>query len=262
MNAKKWGAVIAVIVLAIGAAIYYFNQTPQPAPAESPPPPVAAEEVAPPPPDYPVPAPPPDAPALPALAESDQGIGAALAALVGNKPFENYLIPEMLIRRIVVTIDNLPRDQVALKLRPFKPAPPPLLVTRFDGRILLSPKNAERYAPQVAFFTSIDADKLAELYFHWYPLFERAYVDLGYPGKSFNNRLVAVIDNLLSTPVPPEEIVLVQPAVMYQFADPQLERLSIGQKMILRLSPAQRAGVLNQLRALRTAIVNQAPAAE
>ena len=38
------------------------------------------------------------------------------------------------------------------------------------------------------------------LYVRLYPLFQRAYEELGYPGQYFNDRVVEVIDSLLATP--------------------------------------------------------------
>ena len=79
--------------------------------------------------------------------------------------------------------------------------------------------------------------------------FQRAYEDLGYPGRYFNDRLVDVIDELLATPTAgaTPEVVLTEvkgpvaparPWVRYEFADPRFESLTAGQKMLLRTGPA------------------------
>jgi hypothetical protein len=60
-----------------------------------------------------------------------------------------------------------------------------------------------------------------------YPLFQQAYVELGYPRGYFNDRLVSVMDHLLAAgPKPP--IDLSQPKIMFD-RDPDLEQLSAGQ---------------------------------
>jgi len=74
-------------------------------------------------------------------------------------------------------------------------------------------------------------------YRRFYPLFQEAFAQLGYPDGYFNDRVVAVIDHLLETPEPVEPIRLVQPHVLYQFADPDLEALSSGQKLLIRMGP-------------------------
>jgi len=61
------------------------------------------------------------------------------------------------------------------------------------------------------------------VYLRFYPLFQQAYQDLGYPNGYFNDRLVKVIDVLLATPQIAGPIELVRPKVMYAFADPTLE---------------------------------------
>ncbi|OJW90460.1 DUF3014 domain-containing protein [Alicycliphilus denitrificans] len=63
-----------------------------------------------------------------------------------------------------------------------------------------------------------------------------------------NGRIVAVLDHLLAAPAPqgPLAVQLTQvrgevpstrPWVRYEFADPQLEALSSGQKMLVRMGP-------------------------
>ena len=47
---------------------------------------------------------------------------------------------------------------------------------------------------------SIDSAKLVALYVRFYPLFQQAYAELGYPSRYFNDRLFEVIDHLLATP--------------------------------------------------------------
>lgn len=268
MDEKRWAALLTAIVLGAAGTWYYLNHVAVPPPlAEAPPPaletapePVPEPVPAPPPPDYPLPPPTADAPALPKLADSDGAVRDALSSLLGGGSFAAFMVPTQLIQHIVVTIDNLPRKRVALSLRPIKRTPPPFLIREDSGHIYLDPANAERYAAQVALFDAVSAEKLVALYVRWYPLFQRAYVELGYPERSFNNRLVEVLDHLLATPEAPAEIELTQPKVVYEFADPTLEALSAGQKTLLRLSPVQRADVIKQLRAIRAAVIAQVPA--
>ena len=68
-----------------------------------------------------------------------------------------------------------------------------------------------------------------------------AFDDLGYKDAYFNDHLIALIDHLLATPDVAAPIVLVQPNVMYLYADPQLEALSPGQKTLIRMGPANEA---------------------
>ncbi len=66
--------------------------------------------------------------------------------------------------------------------------------------------NFTRYKPMVAVIGKLDMRQLAALYVHYYPLFQQAYQELGYPNGYFNDRLVQVIDNLLAAPQPKEPL--------------------------------------------------------
>ena len=82
-----------------------------------------------------------------------------------------------------------------------------------------------------------DPDALVDLYRRYYPRLQAAYVDLGYPDGYFNDRVIEVIDHLLETPDSTAPASLVRPHVLYEFADPELEALSAGQKLLIRMGP-------------------------
>jgi hypothetical protein len=89
----------------------------------------------------------------------------------------------------------------------------------------------------------VDTQKLVQAYVRYYPLFQKAYQELGYPNGYFNDRLVEVIDHLLAAPDVPAPIALAQPKVLYEFADPALESRSAGQKILMRMGPVNEARV-------------------
>jgi hypothetical protein len=106
---------------------------------------------------------------------------------------------------------------------------------------------------------TIDATQLAHVYLHYYPLFQKAYEDLGYPSGYFNDRLVQVIDLLLATPQVTGPIDLVRPNVMYVFADAGLEARPAGQKILIRMGPENAAVVMAKLKEFRAVIAAAAP---
>src|SRR5262249_2296920 len=59
--------------------------------------------------------------ALPALNDSDPVVRDSLVGVFGRTPIEQFLVPQSIVRHIVVTVDNLPRRKVAVELRPVKP---------------------------------------------------------------------------------------------------------------------------------------------
>ncbi len=262
-NKAIWWSAAAVVVVIVGIAAYYRYQASsgQPEKVEQKPP-------APPPVtnadnggiQHPIPGNGGDASALPPLNQSDQVLHDSLAGLLGAKSVEQFLVPENIVRHIVVTVDNLPRKKVAVDLRPIKPTPGNTIVANQGDMSTMSAANYARYASFVHLVESTDPKTLATVYFRLYPLFQQAYEDLGYPGKFFNDRLVEVIDHLLAAPEPQGPIELVQPKVFYQFADPRLEDLSAGQKLMVRMGPANERVLKGKLRDFRTELIQSAPA--
>jgi hypothetical protein len=139
-------------------------------------------------------------------------------------------------------------------MRPVKATPGEAIAVTRGESITLSPENAARYAPVMKLIQTTDPKQLGELYIRFYPLFQQSYEDLGYPGLYFNDRLVEVIDHLLKTPAVRGPVALKQGRVFYEFADPDLESRSAGQKLLLRMGSENAEVVKNKLRELRTVI--------
>lgn len=169
-----------------------------------------------------------------------------LVGLLGRKALLSLLNVNDFVRRTVATVDNLAREHAASRLWPVEPTPSRFLVVEHRDGTYLADGNADRYRPFVRFVTSIDTAKAATLYVRLYPLFLQAYEELGYPGKSFNDRLVKVIDQLLETPELTGQVKLTltqvqgpipstRPWVRYEFADASLEARPAGQKILLRM---------------------------
>lgn len=188
---------------------------------------------------------------LPALDASDADAVASLLALAGEGGLDGLLQREQVIRRIVATVDALPRQSVASEILPVRAPKGAFLVERTDGSITLSPRNAERYAPYLKVLQGVDPKALVAWYVHHYPLFQQAYRDLGYPKGYFNDRLISAIDDMLAAPAPAAPVQLLQPKVFYRYADADLEARSAGQKLLMRLGPADEAQVKSKLRVLR-----------
>jgi hypothetical protein len=192
---------------------------------------------------------------LPPLKESDPAMIEAFSRLLGSEALRRFFDLEEVARRIVATVDNLPRESYATRLNPVKPMGGALRVSGSDETLAIAPANAARYAPFVRLAESVDAATAVALYTRFYPLFQQAYVDLGYPNGYFNDRLVAVIDHLLETPEVAGPIRLTVPHVLYEFADPRLEERSAGQKALLRMGPENAAKLKARLREVRAALV-------
>ena len=188
---------------------------------------------------------------LPTLDESESLARDALVDLLGSESVARLFSTKDLIRHIVVTVDNLPRKTVAVRLNPVKPAGGEFKVAGDDAQRTIAPDNAARYAPYVKLAEQVDTKKLVYAYGRLYPLFQKAYEDLGYPKSFFNDRLIAVIDHLVATPEVTGPIAVVAPHVQYQFADPDLEAQSAGRKFLMRVGPENAAAIKSKLREIR-----------
>jgi hypothetical protein len=250
----------AVILGGLGAWYYFSHRTPPP-----PPQPAIAQPVAPAPApgdtvEHPLPAASvggPQAP-LPALPDSDKVVGDALGDAVGAAAVAQYLVPESVVRHLVVTIDNLSRQKVAVDKRPIVATTGIFMVNGDELHATLDAQNFQRYQPAVEVIRKADMQRVAAVYLRFYPLFQQAYQDLGYPTGYFNDRLVKVIDELLATPQVTGPVDLVRPNVMYLFADPTLESRPAGQKLLIRMGPDNAATIKAKLTELR-AIITAAP---
>ena len=237
----------AVVLLAIAAGVWYWQKR-QAAEPEAP---VAAAPAA---------AEPKIKNPIVAPDDIDPNLSAAeqLATLIGTPRFEAMFVPEELVRKLVATTDALARQDVAARMNPAKPPTGEFVTAGSGEEVVLGAANFARYAPWVELVDSLDADTTVMVYRNLYPQLQKAYEDLGNPDGYFNDRVVEVIDHLLSAPAAPATIALVQPNVFYEFADPALEAESAGRKLLLRMGPGNAARVKAKLKEIRDRIATQA----
>jgi hypothetical protein len=261
-GAFTW-VLVAVMLGCIAAVIvFWLKQEPAPPPATrpaQPPPPVAAApepEIR-----HPIAEaqggaePYKDAKPLPALAVSDAAMQNILADLLGAATFDKIFYPDQIVHRFVATIDNLPRKNVPARYMPVKPAQGPLITAAREGSMSIGADNAARYAPYVRIAEAIDTRKLVATYVYFYPLMQEDYRNLGYPTGYFNDRLIEAIDDMLAAPETPPTAALVQPKVLYQYADPDFEARSAGQKIMMRMGGENAAKVKAKLQDIRRELV-------
>jgi hypothetical protein len=221
---------------------------------------------------HPIEQPPVTAEAPPPLTldTADPVITKALTNLLNAKTVATMLRTDDFVRRAVATVDGLGRAHAAPRLWPVNTTPGRFTVQREGDQEIIAPANAARYGPFVAFVDATNLAGAAALYKSQYPLFQAAYRELGYPSGHFNDRLVEVIDLMLATPEPSGslalrltevkgEIASTQPWLRYEFADPKLEALPAGQKLLLRMGSENAQRIKARLRAFRAAITARPP---
>jgi hypothetical protein len=255
--------VLAAAVLLAGAALWWQQRGTVPI---APPPITSAAPVRS---EAPAPAPavelPPPAPTSPLSAAE---VPRALSDLLGDGA--RLVVTDGFARRFVATVDSLGRDHAPVLAWPVLPTAGRFTVDEAGGTSVPSAANAARYEPFVHVAESVDAAQAARFYRRIYPLLAAAYRELGFPRGEFHTRLIAVIDLLLATPQPAQapavqlldvkgSVPSLRPWVRYEFADPQLQSLAAGQKILLRVGPANERRLKAKLAQLRTALTAREP---
>ncbi|MEJ8837230.1 DUF3014 domain-containing protein [Ramlibacter sp. AN1133] len=260
---------LAGLVIA-GVVVAWIWRSQRPEPRESPVP--AAVTAAP-----AAPASAPAAPAVPTvryplpqageLPLASEDIPAALADLLGAKAVTAFLQTDGFARRAVATIDSLGREHSPVAAWPVLPTGGRFTVEeRPDGPVIAA-DNASRYTPFVLLVGTLDVERAAKMYRRMYPLLQQAYRELGFGDRYFNDRVIEVIDLLLATPEPAEAprlqltqvkgpIPSTRPWVRYEFADPGLQGLAAGQKILVRVGPVNERRLKAKLAELRERIVS------
>jgi len=272
-TSRTGAAIVAVgLLVFIGLVAGAYRMWWLPAPAA--PVPVAAPAEAAPAPAVvasgpPAPLHPIDSPPAPADAPVDAqaALRSGLAALLGEKAVLSLLQTDGFANRVVATVDNLGRSHAAPRLWPVVPAAGRFSVVEQAGATVAAPGNAARYEAVVALLAGADMRRAADLYKAHYPQFQAAYRALGFPSGHFNDRMVEVIDTVLDTPEPASAPALRltevkgplqadRPWVRYEYADPSLQALPAGSRILLRMSPSQAAQVKARLREFRAQVAS------
>lgn len=200
------------------------------------------------------------------------GIVPALTQLLGRNAVDTLLQTGDFPRRLVATVDNLGREHAPAAMWPVAPTPGRFAVEQRGDTTVIAAGNAARYAPLVLLAEQVDAKDAVALYRRMYPLLQQAYRDLGFGQRYLNDRVVEVIDLLLATPEPaePPRLQLMEvkgpipsqrPWVRYEYQDPALERLSSGQKILVRVGLANERKLKHKLAELRAQLVQPQPPA-
>jgi hypothetical protein len=202
------------------------------------------------------------------LGESDPVVRESMSALVGEAEVIQNVVTENVIAKLVATIDALTSRQLSPNHLPVMPPGGVLEVTEDTSssqpmktaqgdtirEYILDPVNERRYSHYVEVLESIDTQDLIAQLQEYQPLLEDAFRDLGYPDTSFGTRLQEVIGHLLQTPIPDEPVRLIKPEAYYLFADPELEALSAGQKLMIRMGRGNAQRVRSKLADIKTAL--------
>lgn len=193
-----------------------------------------------------------------------------LTELFGRKSALGMFQLDDFARRVVATVDSLGRSHVPSRLWPVIPAEGRFLTEKQRDTEVISADNGLRYTPYVLLIETVDLRQVVAAYVKLYPQFQRAYEELGYPRRYFNDRVVEVLDQLIATPdiavAPKVHLPAIngpvqpqRPWVLYEFEDPALQSLSSGQRILLRTGPVNERRLKAKLAELRRLLATGAP---
>lgn len=173
---------------------------------------------------------------LPILNDSDQLVRDGVRSLSQHVGLAKWLMPDELIRKFVVLVDNVANGSIPRNHVPFLAPESGFKVQQVTEDLYqLDSESFSRYDPVTEIFVSFDSQRAVELYVLLRPLFQEAFSDLGYEREKFDDVIFVAIGRLLETPTVSPPIDLVRPVVMYEFADDKLESLSAVQKQLVRM---------------------------
>jgi hypothetical protein len=266
MDAYKkfvWGGTVGAALLIIPFLVYFFfiKTSPEPQAPQEPVQEIVQKEV-------------PDAPIAEGALDSDKDLTAELPFETdlqlnasdepvrellrdsSNHPeFLRWLKSSGLIRRGVAIIDNIANGySPVVHFQPILKKPTGgFSVIDQEEKIILDPKSFKRYNFLTGVLTSVKSEMLVYHYRQLLPLLEKAYGELGFPGKTFRHTLAQAVDVLLEIePLIPEgPIQLEEKVAVYAYADPQLEQLNDAQKHLLRMGPQNARLILDKLKEIK-----------
>ncbi|MPY87380.1 MAG: DUF3014 domain-containing protein [Luteitalea sp.] len=251
------GAVVLLLVL-IGAAYYLYKTRPW-SRAETPPvetsAPVETLPPAPEPTSLGQPAEPVDVPPLTDSSALDALVRRLVGPLSSQPQLAALLTTDDLVRRFVVSIDNIARGVApANQVRAVAPKGD-FAVETSGQQMVVDPRSYDRYNGLATTVASLDADALARLYSTLKPRFDEAYRELGNPTGDFDVAIEQALVRMLDTPDVTGPMAVRQgKGVNYIFADENIEALPSAQKQLIRMGPRNRTMVEQKLRELARAL--------
>ena len=189
---------------------------------------------------------------LPTLNESDAFVRERLPAAVP----EPWQAREDLLRRAAVVLENASRGEIPKRQLSFL-APDgnyPVRAVEVPGaerpRFFVDPAGFERYDRYLDMLEALPPEEMALLLRDVAPLLGEALAELG-TDITVSGSILEAVDQMLAVPVLRGEVELVQPKVLFEYADPALEGLTELQKQVLRMGPDNVERLQAYLRTMR-----------
>lgn len=187
---------------------------------------------------------------LPSLADSDAFVRAQVAALSSHPSLAAWLESRGLVRTFATAVLNVADGRSPAALVPFVAPKRKFAALAKGGALVADPRAFAAYNDLTEAVASLDTAGAARVYRTLLPLLSAAYKELGYPDGDFSRTTERALSHLLQTPVPAGDIALKKDGLVFRYADPKLEELSLAQKQLLRTGPVNARRLQEKLRAL------------
>ena len=261
MDMRHWIAIVAIILAMIAGIMFFSGPDEAPEPRPIPVMPEPRPEPAPPPPrpepepivevPEPEPEPEPEPVELPPLNESDRFVREQAEVLTEDGSIERVLATDELLRKFVVVVENLAEGNVSRDPVMFLAPRENFTVVRRNDTPYLNPQSYRRYDRLAGVVAALEPSQAVAFLRLTEPLMQEAYGELGLQDVDVKDRLRRAIDLLIDTPVVSGQVELRQPAVMFEFADEEIEALLPAQKQLIRMGPENQRRIQAKLREIR-----------
>lgn len=166
-----------------------------------------------------------------------------------------WLVPQEQVRKWVLAVDLMAEGEYPTRHAPWSYPMPIFKVkevssTADQERYMASAKNSQRLNGLVDAMQAIPPRMLGKIYRAWLPLFEQAYGELGKQG-TFAERVDLAVENLMAVDPVPQDALLKQPHVLYEYVDANLEKRSALEKAVWRSGEDNRQKLQAYLKELK-----------
>jgi hypothetical protein len=188
---------------------------------------------------------------LPALNDSDAFVLSRLAGMEMGASLMRMLAPEDLVRKFVVFVTSVADGELPQMQYPLRRLETDFVVQDIDTNLYeMAAATHTRFTPMIDTLVALDAQQGVTIYRALRPLFQEAYLEIGYQG-SFDAVVMRAIDQVMNAPLESGPFQLIKPSVMFLYAEGRIEDMSPVQKQLLRLGPENTAKLQAVLPAYR-----------
>lgn len=171
-----------------------------------------------------------------------------LAAGWSADPIVARWLNVMSLRHLVAAAQLMAEGENVKPAVPFISIPGQFAVREEGDRLFIAQASYARYDVLMRVVGSIDAAAAGDAYVKLQPFIESAFAEIGRPGTAFGDVLSKAVRRVVQVKLLDGEVELVPKGAVYGFKDPEVEKLTSGEKQVLRMGPKHGALLQRQLR--------------